>query len=230
MIEAIQTYYGQDKNTCAHCGGRKINYGKTRYGAQRTYCKVCKKASVVAYRHKAYEGYVNAVLVRLLKEGYGIRSIARLLKIAINTVLTRIRSIARNIQPPLLRLHKEYEIDELCTYIGNKEHKIWIAGAWERESKRIVRFTIGTRTNKTLQKVVQDILVSQPVKIGTDKLQNYFSLIPAAIHSTVKRVLQHLERMHLTLRTHIKRLNRKTLAFSKNKLMLEAVLKIYLWY
>ena len=229
MVEAIKACYSVDKNICTQCGGKKINYGKTVYGIQRTFCKNCKKTSVVAYCNKAKESYINPVLVSLLKEGCGIRSISRLLCISTNTVLTRIKSIAKNIQPPTLSLHKEYEIDELYTYAGSKTHKIWVVSAWEKATKKIVRFASGKRTNKTLKKVVRDVLVSQPQQICTDKLQNYYSLIPEAIHNTAKKAIQNLERMHLTLRTHIKRLNRKTLAFSKNTFMLDAVLKIYLW-
>ncbi|WP_255539589.1 IS1 family transposase [Flavobacterium sp. CLA17] len=38
-----------------------------------------------------------------------------------------------------------------------------------------------------------------------------------------------MERKNLTLRTHLKRLNRRTICFSKSLVVFTAVLKIYFW-
>ncbi len=38
-----------------------------------------------------------------------------------------------------------------------------------------------------------------------------------------------MERFNLNLRIHLKRLNRRTICFSKNLIVLTAVLKIYFW-
>uniref|UniRef100_UPI0038B39A68 IS1 family transposase n=1 Tax=Flavobacterium soli TaxID=344881 RepID=UPI0038B39A68 len=39
----------------------------------------------------------------------------------------------------------------------------------------------------------------------------------------------HIERNNLTLRTHLKRLNRRAICFSKSLIVLVFVLKIYFW-
>ena len=41
------------------------------------------------------------------------------------------------------------------------------------------------------------------------------------------RGTNHIERHNLTIRTHIKRLTRRTICFSRKAIMLYAVLKIY---
>ncbi|XLS30029.1 IS1 family transposase [Flavobacteriaceae bacterium M23B6Z8] len=57
----------------------------------------------------------------------------------------------------------------------------------------------------------------------------YSNLIPKNIHKVFKYCTNKIERMNLTLRTHIKRLSRKKICFSKSKQLLEAHLRIYFW-
>ncbi len=52
-------------------------------------------------------------------------------------------------------------------------------------------------------------------------------MIPKEIHRRFQYATNKIERMNLTLRTHIKRLGRKMICFSKKTLYLEAPLKIY---
>jgi len=51
-------------------------------------------------------------------------------------------------------------------------------------------------------------------RIYTDKLKNYEYIISGKVHRTTLYQTNHIERMNLTLRTHLKRLNRKTICFS----------------
>ena len=118
-----------------------------------------------------------------------------------------------------------YEIDELCTFVKCKSKSIWIVYAFE--SKNIVGFNVGSRTNLTLKKVVDKVLNVNQQAIFTYRLKKYKSLIPQCIHKTVRFGTNNIERANLTLRTHLKRLNRKSICFSKSKVMLKAVLNIY---
>nr|WP_317224568.1 IS1 family transposase [Chryseobacterium aahli] len=101
--------------------------------------------------------------------------------------------------------------------------------AIDKKSKILAGFYIGKRTNKTLKAVITTLLNSNPEKIYTDKLRNYQYLIPKEIHQTKRFGTNSIERKNLSIRTHLKRLNRKTICFSKNVLMLNAILKIYFW-
>uniref|UniRef100_UPI0038B502E2 IS1 family transposase n=1 Tax=Tenacibaculum singaporense TaxID=2358479 RepID=UPI0038B502E2 len=49
------------------------------------------------------------------------------------------------------------------------------------------------------------------------------------MHKRFQYCTNRIERMNLNLRTHIKRLSRKTICFTKNQKYLEAHLKIYFW-
>ncbi|MDP9955123.1 IS1 family transposase/transposase-like protein [Epilithonimonas hungarica] len=225
MIE-IENYRQEN---CLQCERKGVKYGKSSKGIQRLHCKSCHKTWQISYVYKAYSPKVNGFIIRFIKEGCGIRGIAGLLRISTTTLLNRIRSIAQKIQQPILTSNKIYEVDELCTYVGRRENRIWIACALERESKKVVRFYVGKRTNKTIRKVIDDLLISNPRQIITDKLVNYQYLILKEIHRTFSKGIQNLERMNLNLRTHLKRLNKRTIAFSKEITILKAVTRIYLW-
>jgi insertion element IS1 protein InsB len=163
------------------------------------------------------------------KEGVGIRSTARILQISATTLLKRIVSIAKNINKPNSSKGKTYEVDEMYTYIGHKRNFIWVVYALEKDSKRVVSFNVGKRTNKTLGLVSDTLKLSEAKKIFTDRLKNYRYLIDEKLHSVKRFGTNHIERQNLTLRTHLKRLNRRTICFSRNKLILISILKIYFW-
>lgn len=104
-----------------------------------------------------------------------------------------------------------------------------MVSAYCRESKEVVRLSVGSRTNKTLNRVLISLRLSKAKKIYTDHLKQYRYLIPKHIHNTTNRTTNHVERMHLNLRIHLKRLQRRGISYSRNKAMLNAVIKIYFW-
>ncbi|MFL9835737.1 IS1 family transposase [Chryseobacterium sp. ST-37] len=104
-----------------------------------------------------------------------------------------------------------------------------MAYAINKKTKKIAAFHIGKRTNRTLNTIIKTLLYSKSKKIYTDKLRNYQYLIPKEIHQTKRFGTNAIERKNLSIRTHLKRLNRKTICFSKSFLILESVLKIYFW-
>ncbi|MBP6430489.1 MAG: hypothetical protein KA319_01880 [Ferruginibacter sp.] len=68
------------------------------------------------------------------------------------------------------------------------------------------------------------------MKIYTDGLSNYKYLVPPTLHSIKQFGTNRIERVNLNLRTHLKRLGRRTICFSKSLAMLLACVKIYFWY
>lgn len=215
--------------SCESCNSKLIKYGYASNKKQRFKCKQCNVTLVEEYKYKAYNEQIDRKLITLTKEGVGIRGTARILSIALNTVLRRIRKIAHKIIPPPIPFNQIYQVDELCTFVKSKDNRIWVVCAYCRENSKIVSFHVGSRTNKTLSRVIGSLKNSNPEQIITDRLKNYRYLIEKSLHSTKFRGINHIERMNLTLRTHLKRLNRKTLAFSRSIVMLSSVLKIYFW-
>jgi len=201
--------------------------GRTQSGKQRFYCNQCGRRFVERYTYNAHNKDINQQIVLFVKEGLGIRSIARVLKISATTVINRIKKIARKVKLSSIVKHQSYEVDEIRTFIKQKEKLVWVVYALERQSRTVVSFAVGPRTNNTLNIVLQTLVLSDACNIHTDKLKNYRYLIHSDIHKTNRYGTNHIERNNLTLRTHLKRLNRRTICFSKSIVMLKACLAIY---
>lgn len=206
-----------------------VKYGKTKSGKQRFICKNCKKTQVENYTYQAYQPNINQQTITLTKEGLGIRSTARVLHISTTTLLKHIVTIAQNIPQPVIPKGKTYEVDEIRTFLKRKNKLTWIVYALERENKKVVSFSVGPRTNKTLNAVLKTLGFSEAKHIFTDGLKNYSYLLAKGIHKVKHYGTNHIERNNLNLRTHLKRLNRKTICFSRSLAVLTAVLKIYFW-
>jgi insertion element IS1 protein InsB len=169
-------------------------------------------------------------LVRsLVCESVGIRGISRVLGIAGITVMQCIRRIAAAIQrPPIEKDQPCFEVDELWTYIGRKANEHWVGYALDKERK-VVDFVVGKRSVSTLRQLTDRLLESGVKKIKTDRLTHYQKLIPKNRHHRSIYGINHIERKNLTLRTHLKRLSRRTICFSRKLSMLENCLRIYFW-
>ena len=215
---------------CPICQSNQlIKSGKTGNGKQRYCCKECSKRFITEFTYKAYQPCINQQIILFTKEGLGIRSTARVLRISVTTLLKRIVSIAESISQPPIDMGKSYEVDEMRTFIGKKSKLRWIVYALDKETKQVVSFNVGRRTNKTLKRVIKSLELANARKIYTDKLKNYRYLIERKLHTTRIHCTNHIERHNLSVRTHLKRLNRKTICFSRSLGVLMAVLRIYFW-
>lgn len=205
---------------CTGCNKGTVKNGKSKTGIQRYYCQGCRKYRQERYRYTACERGISQKIVGLKKESCGVRGTARILKISSTTVIKRVKGLAKKITRPFpITMGREYEVDEMRTYIGSKKRLYWIVYAIDKETKAVVDFKVGKRTMKTLQKVVETLVLSGAKKIFTDGYSLYRSLIPEAIHRKSKYSINGIERKNLSIRTHLKRLSRKTICFSKSKEM-----------
>nr|WP_235924277.1 IS1 family transposase [Flavobacterium lotistagni] len=219
-----------DTKICPHCSTKNlVRNGHTKNLKQQFYCKNCHKRCIDYYCNFACHPQTNNSIVRLTKEGLGIRSTAQMLGISTTTLLKRIIDIAKTITQPIISYRKTYEVDEMRTYIRKKQKPIWIVYALDRETKNVISFNIGRRTNKTLNVVLTSLRISKAKSIYTDGLKNYKYLIESNIHICKRFSTNLIERKNLSVRTHLKRLHRKTICFSKSRAILNAVLKIYFW-
>jgi insertion element IS1 protein InsB len=206
-----------------------VKNGYSGNGTQRFYCKMCHKSFLKNYVLRA-SFVTDKELILLTKEGCGIRSTARILGVSANTVIRRILKMARNIKRPYPILKgKIYQVDELFTFIKDKDKRVCIAYSYEPLTGKIIDFIVGRRNKTNLRKVTEMLILSDAEKIYTDKLKIYKQLIPVEIHSAKNRGINHIERHNLSMRTHLKRLNRKTICYSKSLAMLMAVVKSYFW-
>jgi insertion element IS1 protein InsB len=214
---------------CKYCTNHCQKSGRQSNHEQRYYCKGCNKYQQVVYRYRAYANNTDERIIMYKKESCGMRGVSRIMEISKNTVKARILKIAGQLKKPAIVKGKEYEMDEMRTYIKNKDNKYWIAYAIRRDTREVVDLKVGKRNKKTLRRVTDTLLLSEAAKIYTDRLNLYEYLIPKELHRKSKYKINHIERKNLSVRTHLKRLARKTICFSKSIVMLEACLKIYFW-
>lgn len=215
---------------CKKCTSQRIvKNGKNRSGIQRYFCKDCRCSFQKNYQYTSC-AVSDRTVITLVKESCGIRGIGRILSISPNTVVRRILKIARTLKRPYPILKgKIYEVDELFTYVKYKDNRICIAYSYEPKTGSVLDISVGKRNKMNLKKVTNTLILSEAKTIYTDGLNMYQKLIPEAIHKIHRRCTNHIERQNLNLRTHLKRLNRKTICYSKSLMMLLAVVKIYFW-
>ena len=216
--------------TCKFCDHCCQKAGKQKNGVQKFYCTRCRKYQQKTYRNRACYKETKPLITKLVCESVSVRGIARILKISINTVQADIKWTGKTIAKPPIRLRQaNVEIDELRTFIGNKQNQYWIAYALNRATGEVMDFIVGKRNKRTLRMLVNTLLLSGAKKISTDRLNIYRALIPGAVHDDKRYGTNRIERKNLSIRTHIKRLSRRTICFSRSRVMLESCLKIYFW-
>jgi len=116
------------------------------------------------------------------------------LKIATTTVLRRIVRISKAIMKPMITMGKDYELDEMCTYVKKKTNLRWIVYAIRKDNKEVVDFAVGCRTTRTLKLVTDTLILSNARMVYTDKLRQYATLLPMAIHRTTQYGTNHIEK------------------------------------
>lgn len=164
-----------DGMNCTRCREKKMSKnGTTKNKKQQYYCKNCGKRFIENYTYMAYKSDVDKNIIQFTKDGLGIRSTARILKISTTTLLKRIVSIAKTINLPIISKGKTYEVDEMCTYIRHKRNFIWLVYALEKYSKNVVSLNLGKRTNKNIKlcyRYFKNIRAQKDIYRQTKKLQ-----------------------------------------------------------
>ncbi len=153
--------------------GECTRFGKSSTGNQRYRCRECKRTHSKSYTYRACKDGTNISIRDHIREGCDIRSISRLLKISCTTVLKRITDIAKAVTRPVIAFGKEYELDEVCTYLKKKTNLRWIVYALRKDNRKVVTFSVGCRTNKTLKLVTDTLVLSAATRVYTDKLPQY---------------------------------------------------------
>jgi insertion element IS1 protein InsB len=131
---------------------------------------------------------------------------------------------------PAVVIHKvkEVELDEMWSFIGSKKRPRWLWEALDHRTGKILTYTFGRRADRVLAKLKALLEPLGICRFYTDGWGAYHRHLNPHQHVVGKRRTQQLERKHLTLRTRIKRLVRKTLCFSKSTAMHEIVIGLFI--
>ena len=120
------------------------------------------------------------------------------------------------------------EADEFWSYVGDKSNQRWTWYVIERESGIILAHQNGKRTDVVCAQLMEKLRVFPIRYYYTDNWQSYAKCIPPAQHRIGKDNTWKIERTNLNFRTHLKRLHRKTICFSKKDTMHDKVIGLYI--
>ncbi len=143
------------------------------------------------------------------------------------------RNILDNIKNPkdiqvVIKTCDEAELDEMWSFVGNKSNQRWLWHAIDHRTGEILAYVLGRRKDEVFLQL-QNLLEPFGIKrFYTDDWGAYDRHIEKSKHHVGKRNTQKIERKHLTLRTRIKRLARKTICFSKLEEMHDIVIGLFI--
>lgn len=122
----------------------------------------------------------------------------------------------------------EAEVDEMWSFVQSKAQQRWLWWAINHETGEVLAYVLSSHEDDAflqLKALLEPFGLSQ---FYTDGWGAYERNLPAALHTVGKRNTQKIERKHLTLRTRIKRLARRTICFSKSILMHDVVIGLFI--
>jgi insertion element IS1 protein InsB len=109
-------------------------------------------------------------------------------------------------------------LDEFWSWVGHrKQGKRWVWYAYCADSGKILAFQIGKRNDATCKKLFKKLEHLSINHYYTDNWKSYQKYIPPEKHTVSKKKTQKIERQNLNFRTHLKRLCRRTICFSKRR-------------
>ena len=109
------------------------------------------------------------------------------------------------------------EMDEFWSFVRKKENQRWTWYAMEKQTGVIISWHNGKRTDQDLKILLGQIEHIPITKYYTDHWPAYARLLPPDQHIVGKDETWKIERKNLNFRIHLKRLNRKTICYSKKE-------------
>ena len=127
-----------------------------------------------------------------------------------------------------VEIKTDAEADELWSYVGNKKNQRRTWYAIERNTGVILARHNGRRTDESCSFLMEKLSVFRITRYYTDDRRSCRKYIPSERHIIGKADTWRTERKNLNFRMHIKRLNRKTICFSRNEKVHDNVIGLYI--
>jgi len=115
----------------------------------------------------------------------------------------------------------------MWSLVGSKAHQCWLWQAIAHLTGVVLVEVLGSRAEEVFVQLQTLLKPFGLVHFYTDGAGVYARYLPATVHTVGKVYTQQIERKHLTLRTRIKRLARKTICFSKSVFMHDIVIGLF---
>ena len=231
---------------CPHCLSEQIvKRGKTHRGTQRYLCQksACTQGSfLLDYRNRGCLPDVKHQIIDMSLNASGIRDTARVLRISTDTVLRELRKkeealesvnsvLLRTLNPDEVHVDieraGEAEMDEIWRFVGKKKEPRWLWHAIDHATGAVLAYVFGRRKDAVFLQLKALLEPFGLTRFYTDHWGAYTRHLAPEVHCPGKRHTQKIERKHLTLRTRIQRLMRKTICFSKSTQIHDIVIGLF---
>ena len=116
----------------------------------------------------------------------------------------------------------------MWSYVRNKKTPRWLWQALDHHTGQVLAYVFGRREDHAFLELKSLLQPFGIRRFFTDGWGAYQRHLAPAEHEVGKRTTQQIERKHLTLRTRIKRLARKTICFSKSIEMHDTVIGLFI--
>ena len=182
-------------------------------------------------------------IIDMTLNGSGVRDIVRVLRVSSATVIDVLKKKEPTIKQVNERLLKSFdlaqldiilrqveaaEMDEMWTFVGSKSQQRWLWHAIEHHTGQLLGYVFGTREDETFLQLQELLAPFGITHFYTDGWGAYRRHLDPRTHTVGKQHTQKIERKHLTFRTRIKRLTRKTICFSRSLLMHDLVIGLFI--
>jgi IS1 family transposase len=167
----------------------------------------------------------SQALVNATKERISLRGLARIFGVSRKAITTWLKKAIRALPPfqssvSASQLGDVLELDEVWSFVANKQQKVWLWLALCRRTRQIVAYTLGDRSTQTCQELYNKLPEQyRHCKTYSDFWDAYKAVFPKDTHQTLGKEAgqtNHVERWNNTLRQRVARYVRKTLSFSKS--------------
>lgn len=122
------------------------------------------------------------------------------------------------------------ELDELETFVGKKQNKLWIWTVVDHFQPGILGWVVGDHSAQTFQPLWNAISLCSCYFWVSDGNPVYPGFIPAGDQIVSKTYITRVEGENTRLRQNLARLRRKTLCYSKSVEMLKHSIRLLIHY
>lgn len=122
----------------------------------------------------------------------------------------------------------EAEMDEMWSFVGSKRQQRWLWHAIDHQTGQVPAYVLAPHVDAALLQLQALLTPFGIERFYTDRWGAYSRYLDPSKHRIGKANTQKIERKHLTLRTRIKRLARKTICFSKSIWLHDVVIGLFI--
>jgi insertion element IS1 protein InsB len=120
------------------------------------------------------------------------------------------------------------ELDEMWSYVYSKANPRWLWHAIDHHTGHVLAYVFGRRQDTVFLALKALLEPFGITRYFTDGWGAYERHVEAEQHTVGKANTQKIERTHITWRTRIKRLVRRTICFSKTEQMHDLVIGLFI--